>query len=536
MEPELSLAGEPPSTETGAPTHPVRRWEIVLVLFILAAQITYAAAFIRRSSFVIDEQRFYCLFDDAVVSMEYAKNWVLGHGPVWNEGQRVEGYTNFLWVCVMVPVHRLGLDPSTNCLIMQWIGEGLLLLNLLLAWLLGRSCGLRPTGRVLAVALLAGHYITNYWGLEGMETALLSCLMSAGFIFICRAIRQGSTSPTGLLILSLTPLVRPDSVLVLGVAALWLFVFGKRRRFLTILLAALALAPMLLHMCWRHSYYGEWLPNTYYLKATGLPLLNRLIDGINFTWFSLARSFVLWSVVAAGLFFAPSRPAGLFLATFVVVIAYQVWVGGDAWPRDRFIIPVLPGLVVAGGYYATKALTAWLHSRGAQAGLAMALAGVFLLDFNYSYFREWLLITPPYFTEENEANLRRALAIKELTDPDATVAVSWAGAPPYFADRKGVDLLGKSDPHIARLPADPDRHIPGHSKYDLNYSLEEYKPDVIATEYLDIYVDQPSFALYNRYYVEFAGRETSLWVRYDTDKVHTHRMSRAPRKRGASSQ
>jgi hypothetical protein len=531
MEPDRSVRNQHAGGQDlpAAPSpRPLRLWEFIAVAVILAVHLAYAAAFIERSSFTIGSQRYYCLFDDAVISMEYAKNWALGYGPVWNEGERVEGYTNFLWVFVMMLVHRLGLDPSANCLLMQRIGEGLLLTNVLLTWLLGWVCGLSPPGRVLAAVLVSSHYVTNFWGLEGMETAPLACVVSVGLIFACRALRRGATSSTGLLILGICPLLRPDSVLVLGTVALWMFISCRRQRFLTALVAGLALVPLVLHVLWRHSYYGEWLPNTYYLKATGLPILTRLLDGINFTWFSLARSFALWSVVAAGLFFGPSRPVGLFVSCFGVILAYQVWVGGDAWQRDRFVLPVLPGLMVGASYYVIRALSSWARSPGWRAAGAVLVAALAILNFNYSFFKEWLLIRPPHFTTENETNVRRALAIKELTDQDATIAVSWAGAPPYFADRRGVDLLGKSDAHIARLPADPSRHIPGHNKVDVAYSLDHYKPDVIAAEYLDIFVGEPAFSLYNRFYFEFAGRQTFFWVRYDTDKVQTFRMSRTP--------
>ncbi len=34
--------------------------------------------------------------DDAFISFRYAENLVQGKGLVYNEGERVEGYTNFL--------------------------------------------------------------------------------------------------------------------------------------------------------------------------------------------------------------------------------------------------------------------------------------------------------------------------------------------------------------------------------------------------------------------------------------------------------
>jgi hypothetical protein len=45
--------------------------------------------------------------DDAVTSMQYAKNLAHGHGLVFNQGERVDGYTNFLWVLVMTPLYAV---------------------------------------------------------------------------------------------------------------------------------------------------------------------------------------------------------------------------------------------------------------------------------------------------------------------------------------------------------------------------------------------------------------------------------------------
>ena len=49
--------------------------------------------------------------DDAYISFIYARNWVEGHGLVFNPGEHVEGYTNFLWTVLMAIPIRIGLDP-----------------------------------------------------------------------------------------------------------------------------------------------------------------------------------------------------------------------------------------------------------------------------------------------------------------------------------------------------------------------------------------------------------------------------------------
>jgi hypothetical protein len=40
-------------------------------------------------------------FDDAYISLRYVDNFLAGKGLVFNEGEYVEGYTNFLWVMLL---------------------------------------------------------------------------------------------------------------------------------------------------------------------------------------------------------------------------------------------------------------------------------------------------------------------------------------------------------------------------------------------------------------------------------------------------
>ena len=48
--------------------------------------------------------------DDAYISLVYSKNLVAGDGLVFNLGERVEGYTNFLWVMLLAVPHALDVD------------------------------------------------------------------------------------------------------------------------------------------------------------------------------------------------------------------------------------------------------------------------------------------------------------------------------------------------------------------------------------------------------------------------------------------
>ena len=84
--------------------------------------------------------------------------------------------------------------------------------------------------------------------------------------------------------------------------------------------------------------------------------------------------------------------------------------------------------------------------------------------------------------------LRMALALDEVTTPDATLAVTWAGTIPYYTERPAIDMLGKSDAVIARLPprfvdwrSAGALYTPGHNKFDLHYSIVEKAPSFVQT-------------------------------------------------------
>src|SRR5262249_46197865 len=78
---------------------------------------------------------------------------------------------------------------------------------------------------------------------------------------------------------------------------------------------------------------------------------------------------------------------------------------------------------------------------------------------------------------DDELMVRVGIDLQALTRPDASIALTWAGSVPYFSRRPAVDLLGKSDPVIARSPRHGFR--PGHDKWDGAHSIRDLRPDLI---------------------------------------------------------
>ena len=65
----------------------LKQRDILPILIIAVIFIVWSAIFIYRVSFIaIDGNRYFNLFDDAMISMRYAWNLAHGLGLIWNPG------------------------------------------------------------------------------------------------------------------------------------------------------------------------------------------------------------------------------------------------------------------------------------------------------------------------------------------------------------------------------------------------------------------------------------------------------------------
>jgi hypothetical protein len=124
-----------------------------------------------------------------------------------------------------------------------------------------------------------------------------------------------------------------------------------------------------------------------------------------------------------------------------------------------------------------------------------------------------LLVETPQTVDENVMNVRLARAIEKASAPSATVAAVWAGAAPYFSKRHSFDLLGKCDRVIARMPVVPGIGRAGHNKFDIAWSVNHHRPDIVAhvfsTELLRDY-EPRRVEIDGRPVTFFARRESAL--------------------------
>jgi arabinofuranosyltransferase len=472
---------------------------------LIAGYIYYCYRYILVTSFVIDGKTWFVLFDDAMISMRYAYNLAHGLGPVWNAGERVEGFTNPLWVGIMALIHLLPLGLNQTGLAVQILGASFLTLNLFLVRKIVEHFTDDLLPMLAAVALTAFYAPLNSYGLLGMEVSLLVLLLSAAIWLALK--NEGHFSIWIYILLAVSTLVRFDmAVPYLAILAVLAFTQKQDRKahltwglgLLFLFLGAQTLG--------RYLYYGDLLPNTYYLKVEGWPFTLRVLRGlyalIQFVYFS---NWVLMFLPLSILILRRDWKVALLTLVLLGQIAYSVYVGGDAWENhggaNRYIVIAMPLFFVMLAWSAAELLKKAAHSfsfaRSAEIGwqAAFIVGFVFsLLNFNallgeWKSIERWNFTRRPDYVAGSDHNLQIALGLEEITKPGASVAVVGAGTIPYLLpDRYAIDILGKADPYIAHQAVRTPMSIvdipgmrPGHMKWDYAYTFGELKPDVIVS-------------------------------------------------------
>jgi arabinofuranosyltransferase len=419
--------------------------------------------------------------DDAMTSMQYAKQLALGNGLVFNVGERVEGYTNFAWVVLMTPIYwlstQLGFDfvhAVLRC------GMALAAANLILVFALARRwLGAGHPAVWLAVGLCLVDNSFSVWAVLGLEVHLLA------FFMLLALWAAGAGSRFGWLLLGLSllgaHLTRPDAGLFCAVVlasqlseAVLDHRRGLRARSKAVALstagaAALWLVGYAFYFFLRYRYYGQLLPNTFYLKLGGP--IDAWERGLHYLrGFLHERAWVPLLALFAGL--SLNMPGVRALLAYNLLHAlYVVYVGGDFFAGHRFFVPEIPQLALL---CAVGAAALWdLANRpGVARELrrlevtsdrllgAMLLGGACLLA---AVFQRGLVLGPLVaevrtWGDDLTRQTRLFKWLGQQAPADATIATSLIGHTGFYSSLRVIDMYGVIDPTVAK------RHVPNFGK------------------------------------------------------------------------
>lgn len=410
--------------------------------------------------------------DNAYISYRYARNLAEGHGLVFNPGERVEGYSNFLYMILISLGYVSGMQDAG-------LYPFAMLLNLFFmlgALLLFGRFGRRKLGDVksaAAVFLFALSPTAWVWVGSGMETAFVVLLQIALFIAVERAAERETRAAIGLCAAAMIALIlaRADGFVAPVLGVLYLLLRGRRR-------AAFATGAAIVlvmggYTLWRLAYYGYPLPNTFYVKVSDT-LGNRLLyAAVELARLSVYDGLLLY-LAAIGLgvyrFVREALRQGLHqagpmsFAPFFAVgwLGYWLYIEGDYFD-ERFLVILIPLSLFT-------LLQAVEDARPRALVFAAVLIGIlslspFVLDPRFGYSR------PKY---DRWVTLGMYL---KANDAGQTLAIDAAGKAPFFSGLETIDMLGLNDPVIAHEQS--AYFLPGHNKFDPDYVLSR-RPDLIA--------------------------------------------------------
>jgi len=454
------------------------------LLTLVGVCVALGLLYLWRTPVVFEDERVFLLWDDAMISMQYAKNLAEGNGLVWSAGgERVQGISNLGVTLVMAALHLLPLGPGRHALLFQLLNLAAMAASVGLVYRLHRDH--LPGGRAAALVAAAGVafcFPLLVYAVQGADTAFVALWLLLCHAWLARGTARGESWPAGLFtLLALGAVLRPDSALFLapfGLVSLARTGLASRAT-LEAIAAAAAVGGGLLLFGW--LYYGDPLPNTYYLKATGQPRGLMLAHGwLQLRWWALHWALLL-PLVVAGAWQQRALPVVRAAAGCIAVaFAYHVWVGGDIQANygSRFLLPVLPLMAILATAGAWGLCQRLVPGRARRAVFVLVTLAAFAVGNAWKPTREILGTGPDTMLKRyNEQNLASALFFRSYTRPRTTLALHWAGLISYYSDRPVVDVLGKSDRHIARLHV--DRFAPGHSKWDWDYVIETLEPDIL---------------------------------------------------------
>jgi len=428
--------------------HKLRRWLPAIAVVILFLLIVLP---LRN-----------CTLDDSFISYRYAAHLSQGQGLVFNTSERVEGYSNLLWVLVLALWHWLGAD-------IEWISKALGVLSGIAIILLSMSLLTRHFQAPKQLTFFLGLYLAThiglvYYAVSGMETLFYVLQI---ILFTCLLTEE---KPWYAALINITLMMtRPEGVLF--IAPLLMYVWMKRPRSgHTLIIPVIPILWLAGLTLWRWLYYQALLPNTFYAKIkTHWGFFEYIIWHLRTFINSVYASFA-WDnavlIFAAFYLLVNLRKKDWIPIAVLACPFFFVWYSGSDWMSfGRFFVPALPLLGVLAYAGLQRLLKNERASQKDSLGVSLWLLLPVLFNLlSYHYGAESLLtgreINPAMHSRPHR---EIGLYLKEIAQPGDVVVVNEIGAIGYITDLPIIDMIGLTDATIPRLWKSND--VDGYADY-----------------------------------------------------------------------
>lgn len=372
--------------------------------------------------------------DDAYITLRYSKNLILGNGPVFNIGERVEGYSNFSWMVLLAVFGWVGV-PMEMAMKFLSLASGIGVLALV--WKLSANHFKSDLAITASVILLGVGSFFAVWAVDGLETMFYTMLLTS--LVYTLTTNRTNTLLIGI-IASLVALTRPEGIMFSLIAVLCL---TFQKGFLSGL-KALALVAIFAggYELFRLYYFGEFVSNTALAKVH--LSFNTTLAGLQYLLEYNAASGYL--ILPAALVGAVTFKKNVWLRIPILFVLAQILFlmvsGGDFMYAYRFIVPVVPCIVLL----CASAIDI-LHDRVNRIFALLA----FIIIATFQAFSQYSFLPAKHIGFDNLTFRSGSLfSIAEFlaqhSKPNDWVLLSEAGIIPFYIDAKVMDYLGLISP------------------------------------------------------------------------------------------
>jgi hypothetical protein len=494
--------------------------------------------------------------DDGLISLRYSQRLLEGHGLTWTAGERVEGYSNLLWVLLVAGVGGFGIDLIDAARIVGFAATSAAICAVVYAYRPSRLTDTLPSLVGTLTIALSGSVAA--WTVGGLEQPLLAGMLAWGIALCLPLIDRRDESPgsheqRGMkpmlrvmlagVFFGLVCLTRPDGPLftVAAVAGLFLTLgFNRNTLKLAAGLAAMAALFWVGQLIFRLAYYGEWVPNTALVKAKLSP--EHLDHGWRYIYNGYLRLIPMLAFIGAFLLMrrpqdATHRRRLLFLLLPLAGwTVYMLVVGGDIFLAWRHFVPIviILALIAAEVMQWLQQQQGWLRSAGLATGIAALMAFGVIQHIDPRNRRA---------TKEHwqwDGKIMGNILKTAFGPQQPLLGIEAAGCIPFWSELPCVDMLGLNDHWIPRHPPKEfGKGYIGHELGDGMYLLRR-EPDLFifhapygsfwssSAGGKQMQKDTRFWKLYTPIYIGATAPDTNValfWVKRESQKIGIRRSA-----------
>lgn len=429
--------------------------------------------------------------EDAFITFRYVDNTLSGYGPVFNIGERVQGYTHPLWFMLLLTGAGMGFDLFYYSILLGTT------FNLLIVLIFGLSIIKQKryyfTLSLFAIILYSCSSFLDFQT-SGLENSLTHFLILLLIITTLKTTKHKTFKTT--LFTALLLLNRLDLIFLTAPILTYTLITEKQKIKNKIKQTILGLTPIIMWETFSLIYYGSLTPNTAKAKLGAYTLLEGINKGLFYSfdflrWELLPGITIIISILLTFTVFFYYKNLNNKLLLVIISslshISYLTLIGGD-FMRGRFLLPAFFVTTIT----LSLTLKKFRIKKQIQAAFIILLLILSLISYFHAEsatkeFNQWVVSERKYYEDTNslfaklkneslhEWALEGIYYRERAKEENIIIIYGTIGMIGYYGgpNLTIIDDYGLTDPFISRSPVVPNSR-PGHISHVIpeEYLLE----------------------------------------------------------------